>query len=196
MVWAVHALRRAEALAPRDAALPAMLGEVEVLGNNGTITPEARTQFARAIALDPAQPAARYYLGKARIGDGDAAGGLGDWRALLASLAPNDPRRPGLAAEIAVVEQTGRLPAPQQAAAPTSEMTGAIRGMVDGLAARLKAQPDDPDGWVRLVRAYAVLGDTSARDQALADARARYASRPDELGALATAAAATPMSQR
>jgi cytochrome c-type biogenesis protein CcmH len=193
---AVHALRRAEALAPRDAALPAMLGEVEVLGNNGTITPEARAQFAHAIALDPAQPAARYYLGKARIGDGDAAGGLAEWRALLAGLAANDPRRAGLAAEIAAVEQTGRLPAPQQAAASTSEMSGAIRGMVDGLAARLKAQPDDPDGWVRLVRAYAVLGDVNAREQALAEARARYANQPDEIAALTSAAATPPMGAR
>ena len=193
---AVHALRRAMALAPRDATLPAMLGEVEVLGNNGTITPEARAQFARAIALDPQQQAARYYLAKARIGDGDTAGGLADWRALLAGLAPNDPRRAGRAAEIAAVEQTGHLPTPQQAAAPPSEMTGAIRGMVDGLAARLKTQPDDPEGWVRLVRAYAVLGDINAREQTLADARARYANQPDEIAALTAAAATPPMGGR
>jgi cytochrome c-type biogenesis protein CcmH len=193
---AVHALRRAMALTPRDATLPAMLGEVEVLGNNGTITPEARAQFARAIALDPNQPAARYYLAKASIGDGDVAGGLAGWRALLSGLAPNDPRRAGLAAEIAAVEQTGRLAPPPAAAAAPSEMNGMIRGMVDSLAARLKAQPDDPDGWVRLVRAYAVLGETGARDEALAAARARYAGRPDELTALASAAAAPPMGAR
>ena len=32
--------------------------------------------------------------------------------------------------------------------------------MVEGLAARLKVHPDDPAGWVRLVRAYTVLGET------------------------------------
>jgi cytochrome c-type biogenesis protein CcmH len=193
---AVHTLRRAMALAPRDPTLPATLGEVEVLGNNGALTPEARAQFARAIALDPTQPAARYYLAKAKISDGDVAGGLADWRALLAGLAPTDPRRAILAAEIATVAQTGRLPVPQQAAAPSSEMTGAIHGMVDGLAARLKAQPDDPDGWVRLVRAYAVLGETAARDDALAQARARYANQPGELAALAAAAATPAMGAR
>jgi hypothetical protein len=46
------------------------------------------------------------------------------------------------------------------------------------------------------VRAYAVLGETSARDQTLADARSRYADRPDELAALASAAAAPPMGAR
>ena len=56
--------------------------------------------------------------------------------------------------------------------------------MVDGLAARLKANPDDPDGWVRLVRAYTVLGETDRRAAALIDARARYAGRPEVLKAL------------
>ena len=56
--------------------------------------------------------------------------------------------------------------------------------MVDGLAARLKANPDDPAGWVRLVRAYQVLGETDRRDAALAQARRRYAARPDVLSDL------------
>jgi cytochrome c-type biogenesis protein CcmH len=56
--------------------------------------------------------------------------------------------------------------------------------MVDRLAARLQANPDDPQGWMRLVRAYSVLGETARRDQALATARARYASRPEVLSGL------------
>jgi len=192
---AAHALRRAMMIAPGDASLAAMLGEVKVLQNNGALTPDARALFGRALAADPGQPAARYYLAKAKISDGDVAGGLTDWRALLVALPPTDPRRGALAGEIASVERDGRLPAPstQQAGPPAAEMTSAIHGMVDGLAARLRVQPDDPDGWVRLVRAYAVLGDGPERDVALAAARARYANRPDELAALAAAAKATPM---
>ena len=33
-----------------------------------------------------------------------------------------------------------------------------IEGMVSGLAARLEENPDDPDGWLRLARAYGVMG--------------------------------------
>ena len=55
------------------------------------------------------------------------------------------------------------------------------------------ASPDDPAGWVQLVRAYAVLGDTAKRDAALKDARARYAGKPDVLAELAKAAATEPM---
>ena len=43
-----------------------------------------------------------------------------------------------------------------------------IRGMVDGLAARLEQNPGDLDGWTRLERAYRVLGDTAKADQAAA----------------------------
>ena len=60
------------------------------------------------------------------------------------------------------------------------------------MAARLKANPDDPAGWVRLVRAYAVLGETDRRDAALADARHRYAGRPDILAQLEAALASPP----
>jgi cytochrome c-type biogenesis protein CcmH len=69
----------------------------------------------------------------------------------------------------------------------------AIRGMVAGLAERLKTQPDDPQGWVKLVRAYAVLGEAAPRDAALKAARARYAGKADILNALDAAARAEPL---
>ncbi|HEY1414434.1 MAG TPA: c-type cytochrome biogenesis protein CcmI [Caulobacteraceae bacterium] len=192
---AAHALRRALIIEPADADLAAMLGEVKVLQGGGTVTPEAQALFRRAYAADSHQAAARYYLAKAAISDGDVAGGLTRWRALLVDLPANDARRAALASEIAATERNGRLtePAAAEATPPASDMTGAIRGMVDSLAARLAAHPDDPDGWVRLVRAYAVLGDDAGRDGALATARKRYAGRPDELAALADAAKAPPM---
>ena len=85
------------------------------------------------------------------------------------------------------MEAGGPPPPPvQQAAAPPSGPQ--IQGMVDGLAARLKANPDDPDGWVRLVRAYGVLGEADRQAAALAEARKLYAGRADVLGALDQAA--------
>jgi len=48
-----------------------------------------------------------------------------------------------------------------------SERDEMIAGMVAGLAARLETQPNDPDGWVMLVRSYATLGQREkARDAA------------------------------
>ena len=68
-----------------------------------------------------------------------------------------------------------------------------IRGMVAGLAGRLADKPDDPAGWVRLVRSYAVLGDVARRDKALASARGRFAGRIDVLRDLEAAAKTEPM---
>ena len=57
----------------------------------------------------------------------------------------------------------------------------------------VQANPDDPEGWVRLVRAYAVLGDAGKRDAALASARTRYAGKTQVLQQLEAAAKAEPM---
>jgi cytochrome c-type biogenesis protein CcmH len=50
-----------------------------------------------------------------------------------------------------------------------------IRSMVEQLATRLEAAPADPDGWLRLARAYVVLGEADKAREALAAAEARIA---------------------
>ena len=59
-----------------------------------------------------------------------------------------------------------------------------IRGMVGGLAARLAEEPNDLQGWLRLIRSYRVLGDTAAADGALEQARAAFADDPRALATL------------
>lgn len=188
---AVRALKRAVKLAPQRGDLWEMLGEAEVFQANGDLTDDAKQAFIQTIRLDPSNVAARFHLARARIKAGDKAGGLADWKALLADMAPNDPRRADLQAAIADAE--GLAP---PAAAPQSlsaDQMSAVRGMVANLAQRLAASPDDPAGWVQLVRAYAVLGDTQKRDAALKQAQARYSAKPDVLADLAKAAATEPM---
>ncbi|MGI9169481.1 MAG: tetratricopeptide repeat protein, partial [Caulobacteraceae bacterium] len=188
---AIHALRRANAIAPGRPDLLAPLGELLVLKAGGDVGPEARALFSRTLAGDPGSPTARYYLGRAEIAGGRLGAGRGMWRALLDDLPAGDPRRPLLAREIAVAERTGRL-ADAAPSGPPVRIFAAIRGMVDGLAARLRLHPDDPAGWARLVRAYGVLGEGESRAAALREARRLYAGRPDVLEALA--AAQTPRS--
>ncbi len=195
---ASQALRRAVTLAPDRVDLWVGLGETFVSEANGEIGTDARRAFNEALKRDPNNGSARYHLARARIADGDLAGGLADWRALLASLPADDPRRASFGQEIAQVEADGRLPtsgAPtgqpaevQASAAAGADVQDMIQGMVAGLAARLEASPDDPDGWVKLTRAYAVLGDTARRDATLAKAQARYKDQPKVLAALRQAA--------
>jgi cytochrome c-type biogenesis protein CcmH len=174
------------ALAPERADLWSLLGEAYAY-QAGDLTDEARIAFEEAIKRDPKIVEPRFYLARARLLAGDKAGGLAEWRAILADLPPGDER--GETIRQAMAEAEG---APGAASGDAGQMA-MIRGMVDGLAARLKANPDDPEGWVRLVRAYAVLGEAGSRDAALAQAKARYARDPAVLNQLAEAARAEPM---
>jgi cytochrome c-type biogenesis protein CcmH len=49
-----------------------------------------------------------------------------------------------------------------------------IRGMVASLDAKLTENPDNIEGWLRLVRSYAVLGDQAAAGSALKRASATF----------------------
>lgn len=80
------------------------------------------------------------------------------------------------------VEAAGDLSAEDRAAM--------IEGMVAGLAERLKDEPKDLDGWLRLLRAYGVLGRREAAETAFADARAAFADDEAALARLADAARA------
>jgi cytochrome c-type biogenesis protein CcmH len=64
-----------------------------------------------------------------------------------------------------------------------------IRGMVDGLAAKLKANPKDESGWLRLMRARQVLGDAAAARTARDSALAAFAGDAAAQGRIKAAAA-------
>jgi cytochrome c-type biogenesis protein CcmH len=81
------------------------------------------------------------------------------------------PQSPGpSAADIAAASKM----APEQ----QSEM---IRGMVARLAARLEKEGTDPEGWLRLIRAYLVLNDRDKAQSAVSDARRALGQTPDRL---------------
>ena len=125
----------------------------------------ARRAVAQASALAPDDVDARYWRGRIEAVAGRPQEAAAIWRALAADLPAGDPRRAALEREIAGLQETAEAPA--------------IEAMVEGLAARLRTQPDDPEGWARLARAYAVLGRERELQQALAEVRRRFAARPD-----------------
>lgn len=190
---AAQALERAVALRPGSAGDWTALGEMLTELNEGKPDADATRAFRRALAIDPAAPGPRYYLGRAELAAGRKAEGLKLWREAAAALAADDLRRAALEAEIRAAE-TGvpASPAAEIAAADPAAQRAAIRGMVANLAARLESAPDDPPGWARLVRAYTVLGDTAARDRALTRARSLFKDRPPDLQAIEAAARPSP----
>ena len=63
-----------------------------------------------------------------------------------------------------------------------------IRGMVDGLEARLKSEPADLEGWQRLIRARAVLGEMDKARGAYIAAKEQFKSDAQATAALAQSA--------
>ena len=182
-IAAVRALRRAAALAPERPDIWLMLGQAEVSEAGGKVDADAQAAFTRALTLAPGDQTARYFLASAKADAGKTAEAVADLTALAAEFPAGDDRRAQVEAAIDRVEGKPVVNVnPQQLAM--------IQGMVASLAGKLKANPDDPAGWVRLVRAYAVLGDTAKRDAAYAAARARYAKSPQVLQKLDEAARA------
>ena len=186
-IAALQALRRASELAPERADIWRMLGQAAFAAAGGKMEGEAVMAFTRVLALEPGDPAARFYLAQGKAEAGQTSAALADMRALLAELPQGSEGREAVQARVASLE--GK-PAPITGDPQELAM---IKGMVSSLASKLKANPDDPEGWVRLVRAYAVLGDITQRDAAYASARARYAQTPAILQQLDAAARAEPM---
>ena len=162
-----------------DAALDAAYGEALVADNQGQVPAEAEDAFAAALKADPKNGPARYYLGVAKVGHGDRAGAMALWQSLLADVPTTSPLHQLLVDRVAALtSQAGPGGAPDP------------RAMVNMLAQRLKADPNDALGWVRLMRAYTVLGETDKAKQALADARKAFATNKDAQTAFTTAAKA------
>ena len=163
-----------------DATLDAAYGEALVLANEGAVPPEAEAAFTAALRADPGNAPARFYLGLAKAAHNDRAGAIQLWQSLLADTPVTAPLHQLLVDRIAIL--TSQSVGPGGAPNP--------RAMVDMLAARLKADPNDALGWVRLMRAYSVLGETEKAKEALATARKSFAGNADAQTAFDTAAKA------
>ena len=165
-----------------DAALDAAYGEALVLANNGAVPEEAESAFNAALAADPHNAPARFYLGLAKVARNDRPGAIQLWQSLLNDTPVTSPLHQMLVDRIAIL--TSQATAGGQGTAPNP------RAMVAMLAARLKADPHDALGWVRLMRAYTVLGETEKAKEALATARKTFADNKDAQTAFTTAAKA------
>jgi cytochrome c-type biogenesis protein CcmH len=189
---AASARRKLIALKGDSADREADLGEALTAAANGIVTDEAKTAFEQAAKLDPNEAKSQFFLGLAAEQDGnnDKAGKI--WNTMIANAPAGAPWLDTVKAAVARLK--GEKP-PAVAAAPgpnaaqiaaASQMneqdrTAMIRGMVARLAAKLKQDGADLDGWQRLLRAYVVLGDRDKANAAAADAKRALASEPDKL---------------
>lgn len=193
---AVAAYEHALKASGNDPELASELGETLIGQANGTVTPRAIALFDQAASANPKDPRAAFYKALAKQQAGDRAGALADFKALAQSAPPDAPWLVPVNANIAELSQELGLPvpaAPPRTTAPgpsqadmaaAANMSGGdqqkmIRGMVARLDQRLKDNPDDPDGWQRLGKAYGVLGEADKSLNAYHEAATRAPSRID-----------------
>jgi cytochrome c-type biogenesis protein CcmH len=177
---AADAYRRAIDLGQKDADVYAAYGEMQVMAADGIVSPAAHDAFTAALAADAGSGVARYYLALADSQAGEEHKAIDAWLELAAGLPEDSPMRDEIARRSDDAAKNGGFappPLPKGLAAeasqpgPTAEQMDAaaamspeqraqmIDGMIEKLAARLRREPSDLDGWLRLGRAYQVRGD-------------------------------------
>jgi cytochrome c-type biogenesis protein CcmH len=181
----------------------AALGEALVAAGGGIVTPAAKAEFDRALALDRENITAILYTGLAAKQAGDYAEARRIWEGMIA-------RAPAGAEWIGFVQQaiaalgdkppgsanaasgSGRDSASRPGDAAGAPVDGApaelsaeqremARGMTERLAKRLAENGADVDEWLRLVRSYLVLGEREKAQAAAVDARRALAGDADKL---------------
>jgi cytochrome c-type biogenesis protein CcmH len=183
---AVRAFRNVITYNGDSAERRADLGEALTAAAGGVVTTEAKAEFERALALNADEVKSTYFLGLAAEQDGRQADAAAMWRGMLAKAPADAPWRSLVQAALTRV---GGVPAPALSDAAMAAASGMdandreamIRGMVERLANRLKQNGDDVEGWLRLVRAYIVMGDREKAMGALADARQAVANDAERL---------------
>ncbi len=172
------------------------LGEALVMANDGIVIDAARGAYNRLLKLEPKSPDARFWLALADEQDGKIDAAREAYSGLLSEAPKDAPWRPVVEARLKSIDEgtspasQGGEPGPAKTAenaslpGPTAEDIEAagemsvvdrskfIDSMVARLAEKLEADPSDMEGWVRLVRAYGVLGRKKEASEALAKARA------------------------
>jgi cytochrome c-type biogenesis protein CcmH len=189
-VDAVEAHRNIVRLSPPDAAAIADYGEAMVMAGQGIVSADAHEVFGKALALDPKLPKARFFDALALKQEGKTGEAKAAFEAFLKETPHDAPWRPMLLAEM---QDLGAKPpaldsktmADVQSMSPEDQQA-MIRSMVDGLEEKLAANPDDLDGWLRLIRSRAVLGDTAKAKAAYDKALAQYSGNADALAQIAT----------
>lgn len=200
------AYRQAIDLGQKEPDVFAGYGEMLVLAADGIVPPAAHDAFTEALAADPKNDVARYYLALADSQAGDEKRAIDRWLTLAADIPDDSPMRESIARGVADAAKAGGMtapalpkgtpPQPQQDASdaqsgpnqdqmasaaqmPEGERKQMIESMVAQLAARLQTEPNDLDGWLRLGRSYGVLGETDKSADAFDHAATL---KPDDAG--------------
>lgn len=180
------AFRNAIRLRGENAQRLTGLAETLIAANQGIVIEDARKALETAEKTSPGNPRVRFYLALALEQAGKTDEARDAFAALLKDSPEGAPWIPLLQAHLLSTggDATAAAKAPAEAQPPggpsaedvaaasamSSEQRQAmVSGMVESLDARLKENPDNFEGWMRLVRSYAMLKNDEKAREALAD---------------------------
>jgi len=156
---AATAYRKATALSPGNGELWSALGEALVMSSEEPMPKDAAQAFSTAIAQDPKDPRARYFLAVQKDLAGDSRSAIEDWFALLADTPSGAPWEADLRRTIEQVGEKAKIdvkprlaaitPAPAAPGTP-AVATAAIPGPTrEQMAAASSLPPGQQDAMVR-----------------------------------------------
>ena len=166
-------------------ATPVRLGgyaESLIALSGGLVTNEARDALQKLLVIEPGDPRGQFYLALALKQEGKVPEALAAFERIVSTSPAGAPWLPLVNEHIAGLK--GDTPAAAQQAGtplgnPTDEdiaaakdmsagdRTAMIEGMVGSLAEKLKTEPKNFEGWMRIIRSYSVLGQKDKATDAL-----------------------------
>ena len=170
---AAKALYQAQVIDPKSFDLQLMYGESLIVAAKEKVTPAALVVLNKAAKTQPTHPGPKYYFALADYQAGDIEVAYRNWLEISRGLEEQSPLKPLVdywadkaAMELGLVQGLPETRAPSI----TSEQVETIQNMDEGEQAELIYQmvlqladkqtqnPDNIEGWLRLSRAYMVLG--------------------------------------
>jgi cytochrome c-type biogenesis protein CcmH len=176
---AITTYRAASARHPEFGPLQSALGEALVMAGGGIVGEEARAAFERALERDPSEARARFYVGLGKLQGGERQAALDVWIGLIEDTPADAPWLPDLRQQAAALAtELGLDPARALPAAPPAANGTEARAAASRMEAQLAANPKDYQGWIRLAKAWAQLGDPARARDALDRGAQAYPGAP------------------
>ncbi|WP_421778919.1 c-type cytochrome biogenesis protein CcmI [Hoeflea sp.] len=207
---AAEAFRKTIALLGPTPDRLANLGEALVSADGGRVTEEAKLAFQTARELDPNDPRPQFFLAIGLAQAGKEAEARAAFDAMIATAPEGAPWVAAVEAQIAALDSSaGPISGPVSGPASGGQVAGAsapgnptaadiaaasemspeerqsmIASMIESLETRLASDPDNIEGWLRLVRSHVVTGNREKAQTALDRAFAVFANDNAEKQAL------------
>jgi cytochrome c-type biogenesis protein CcmH len=167
-------------------ATPVRLGgyaESLIALSGGLVTNDARDALQKLLVIEPGDPRAQFYLALGLKQEGKVPEALAAFEQIVSTSPAGAPWLPMVNEHIAGLKSETPVASAQPAGTPlgnptsediaaakdmsTGDRMAMIEGMVGSLAEKLKADPKNFEGWMRIIRSYSVLGQKDKAADAL-----------------------------